>query len=581
MPILPDFSTAVFLPGAPIDNPYFPLAEGTVLSYSGSKVDEDSGETEHESNDVFVSFDKKMIEGVETFVVRDTAYLNGVLVEDTLDWYAQDTAGNVWYLGEISYNYEYDDDGLYLGTDNDGSWQAGVDGALPGWIMPAEPAVGDSYYQEFFPGEAVDEALVVSLDAEISTGLGDFNGVLQTEETTALEPDVLEFKYYVPGVGLVLVEEDIDEEGEPELTVELNGIRHTGEGAVGEDVDHPDIEDFASDGSPFYVTYLGKEAWFANTLGAYTFDLETGEIGEGRIVFDGSEELEFGDSVMVEVAEGQGLGLFLIPDVEDFALDLSVFEEGGLHFRNILTGETANLGDSLAPLLTDEEGIALPIEAFHALGGDGGFNFVNPAAGAQATELDNARFDLGEDATVSILGFEDLRVTQPGFDGDYNDFLVSVTDAPLSDFLAFDDLVVGSLHADRLCGSRGDDLILGDAGNDFLFGRSGNDRLSGDAGDDRLHGGRGDDTLVGGAGDDYLIGGRGADTFTFGLDDGNDTIRGFAVGEDNIDLSGTALSFEDLTIGSAPGGTQVAFGATSVMLLGVKQPEVDEGSFVF
>jgi Ca2+-binding RTX toxin-like protein len=597
MPILPDFSTAVFLPGAPIDNPYLPLTEGSVLSYSGSK--EEDGETETESNDVFVSTEKKTIEGVETFVVRDTAYLNGLLVEDTLDWYAQDTEGNVWYLGEIAYNYEFDDDGLYIGTDTDGSWEAGVDGALPGWVMPAAPEVGDSYYQEFYAGEAEDEGLILSTDAEVSIGLGDFEGVLQTQDTTALEPDVLEYKYYAAGIGQILAEEDIDEEGEPDLSVELIGIRQTGPGAVGEDVDHPDVEDFTPN-SPLYITYLGKEAWFENALGAYVFDLATGEIGEGRILFDSTEDLEFGEQIAVEVEEGKGLGLFLIPDVEDYPLDLSAFEDGGLLFSNILTGEAANLGDSLAPLVTDSEGIALPIQAFHALGGEGGFNFLNPAAGAQATELGLDCFGLDEeDGGAAVIGFEDLRVTQPAFDGDYNDFLVAVSDDPLEELLDFDDLIVGSDHRDNLRGGRDDEILLGFDGNDRIRGGRGDDRLCGDDGEDRLNGGRGDDTLLGGAGgdrlhggkgddslcggggDDLLIGGRGEDVFGFGLDEGNDTISGFRVGVDSIDLSRTALSFDDLTIAQANGGTQVEFGTGSILLAGVKVDVVDETSFVF
>jgi hypothetical protein len=405
--------------------------------------------------------------------------------------------------------------------------------------------------------------------------------VRQTQDTTALEPDVLEFKYYAPGIGLILEEEGIDEEGEPELSIELVGIRQTGDGAGGEDVDHPDVEDFTPD-SPLYVTYLGKEAWFENALGAYVFDLATGEIGEGRILFDSTEDLEFGDQIAVEVEEGQGLGLFLIPDVEDFALDLSVFEEGGLYFRNMLTGEAANLGDSLAPLVTDEEGIALPIQTFHALGGEDGFNFLNPAAGAQASELDLDCFGLDEDDDgAAVVGFEDLRVTQQGFDGDYNDFLVLVSDEPAEDLLDFDDLIVGSDHRDHLRGGRDDEILLGFDGNDRLRGGRGDDLLCGDEGKDRLNGGRGDDTLLGGNGDDVLVGGRGEDVFSVGLDEGDDTIRDFKVGVDSIDLSETALSFDDLTIGAAKCGTQIELGTGSILLVGVNVAEVDETSFVF
>jgi hypothetical protein len=178
-----------------------------------------------ESNQVFVTYDTKNILGVETTVVRDVAWNEGVLVEDTFDWYAQDTAGNVWYLGELATNYEYDDEGNFLGTNTDGSWEAGVDGALPGYLMEANPQVGDSYYQEFYQGEAEDEAGVVSIDESISIALGDFENVLKTRDFTQLEPDVFEFKYYAPGVGQILAEEGLTEEGgEPELSPELIGI---------------------------------------------------------------------------------------------------------------------------------------------------------------------------------------------------------------------------------------------------------------------------------------------------------------------------------------------------------------------
>lgn len=175
-----------------------------------------------ESNQVYVTYDTKDILGIEATVVRDVEWDEGVLVEDTRDWYAQDTDGNVWYLGEIATNYEYDDDGNFVGTNTEGSWEAGVDGALPGYLMPADPQVGDSYYQEFYLGEAEDEAEVVSLDESVSIDLGDYDNVLKTREFTQLEPDVFEFKYYVPGVGQILAEEGITEEGgEPELSPEL------------------------------------------------------------------------------------------------------------------------------------------------------------------------------------------------------------------------------------------------------------------------------------------------------------------------------------------------------------------------
>ncbi len=178
-----------------------------------------------ESNQVYVTYGTKDILGVQTTVVRDVAWDEGVLVEDTLDWYAQDTAGNVWYMGEFATNYEYDDEGNFIGTNTDGSWETGVDGALPGYLMPANPQVGDSYYQEFYLGEAEDEGEIVSLNESISIDLGNYENVLKTLDFTQLEPDVSEFKYYAPGIGQVLADEGITEAGgEPELSPELIGI---------------------------------------------------------------------------------------------------------------------------------------------------------------------------------------------------------------------------------------------------------------------------------------------------------------------------------------------------------------------
>ncbi len=218
VPDLPDFGSATFVPGAPIDNPYFPLTPGTIYTYRGEK--EEDGEVEVELNKMSVTFDTRDVFGVTSRVVRDREWVNGVLTEDTFDWYAQDTGGNVWYMGEFTTAYEYDDDGHLMGTNHDGSWEAGVDGALPGYIMKGTPLVGDGYYQEYYVGEAEDEAQIVSLGAAVSLDYGDFIDCLQTFETTALDPEAREYKYYTPGLGLVLIEE-LNEDFEVDFVSEL------------------------------------------------------------------------------------------------------------------------------------------------------------------------------------------------------------------------------------------------------------------------------------------------------------------------------------------------------------------------
>src|SRR4051794_16337526 len=110
MAFLPDFQSATFRPGAPINNHYFPLKPGTVMVYVGT----DSAGEDVEADDVFVTSLTRTVAGVQTTVVRDTVYEDGLLIEDTLDYYAQDKAGNVWYLGETVINYEYDEEGNFI-----------------------------------------------------------------------------------------------------------------------------------------------------------------------------------------------------------------------------------------------------------------------------------------------------------------------------------------------------------------------------------------------------------------------------------------------------------------------------------
>lgn len=175
---------------APVSNPFFPLVPGTRFVYAGG------GET----IEVTVTDDTKTILGIEAVVVRDTVTEAGVITEDTLDFYAQDNDGNVWYMGEDTKAYE---DGRLVSTE--GSWEAGVNGAKPGVIMYADPPLGGSAYrQEYLPCEAEDQAEVVSEVESVTVPYGSFSGALKTHEFTRLEPDADENKYYVPNVGLVL-----------------------------------------------------------------------------------------------------------------------------------------------------------------------------------------------------------------------------------------------------------------------------------------------------------------------------------------------------------------------------------------
>lgn len=146
-----------------------------------------------------MTHETKEILGVTYIVVRDTVVVDGEIVEDAYDWFAQDKDGNVWYMGEDSKEYE---DGQVVSTE--GSWEANVDGAKPSIIMEADPQVGDSYRQEYYKGEAEDMGEVVSLNESVTVPYGTYDNCLQTKEWTPLEPDVLEYKYYAPDVGPVL-----------------------------------------------------------------------------------------------------------------------------------------------------------------------------------------------------------------------------------------------------------------------------------------------------------------------------------------------------------------------------------------
>jgi len=179
--------------GATVDNPLFPIVPGTTFVYEGQTPDG----LEHD--EFAVTHNTRVILGVTCTEVHDTVTTNGVLTEDTLDWFAQDRAGNVWYFGENTHELA---DGLI--STIDGTFMAGVDGAQPGIVMEAHPAVGDFYRQESDLGNAEDFAEVVGLTAAVTVPFGSFTNCLDTRETTPLEPDLHEHKFYAAGVGNVL-----------------------------------------------------------------------------------------------------------------------------------------------------------------------------------------------------------------------------------------------------------------------------------------------------------------------------------------------------------------------------------------
>ena len=197
-PYNPVIDAANFKDGAgralEIDNPYFPLVPGTTFQYRGTKDGQPFSDT------VEVTHQKKSIIGIQATVVQDSVTVNGKLIEFTLDWYAQDEQGNVWYLGEFS--TDYDENGNVLS--HDGSWEAGQNNARPGIIMESHPRKGDSYRQEFSRTIAEDIATVMSVTRQVEVPYGDFDQVLQTKDSSCLESGA-EYKYYAPGVGSIKI----------------------------------------------------------------------------------------------------------------------------------------------------------------------------------------------------------------------------------------------------------------------------------------------------------------------------------------------------------------------------------------
>jgi hypothetical protein len=184
-----DFSTT-------IDNPFDPLVPGTVFTYTGTL----GGSVQ--DNVVTVTNVTKVILGVTCVEVLDVNRIDGKLEESTQDWYAQDKDGNVWYFGEAA--KQFGSDGVtVVGTE--GSWEAGVDGAKPGIVMEGSPKVGDTYRQEYLVDVAEDMAEVLAVDpaGSVTVRGHTYTNLVQTNDTSRLDPGVVEVKTFAAGVGLV------------------------------------------------------------------------------------------------------------------------------------------------------------------------------------------------------------------------------------------------------------------------------------------------------------------------------------------------------------------------------------------
>jgi hypothetical protein len=178
-----------------VTNPYWPLHPGARWVYESVDAD---GTAQHVEVTV-LDETYEVAAGIAARVVHDVVMQDGALLEDTRDYYAQDADGNVWYVGEQTTEYPPGEP-----QSTEGSWEAGVDGAQAGVAVPADPRPGLAYRQEYLKGEAEDRAVVLSTDEMVQTPTGTYTGALLTRETTPLEPDGAELKFYVAGVGQVL-----------------------------------------------------------------------------------------------------------------------------------------------------------------------------------------------------------------------------------------------------------------------------------------------------------------------------------------------------------------------------------------
>jgi len=189
----PDINPTRFANSITVTNPYFPSPKDKTYRYEGSSDEGTDVVEERRLNST------RIVDGIECIIVKFKEWINGKLVEEADDWYAQDTSGTVWYFGEYVNNYN-ENEQL---ENHDGSWEAGVDGAKPGIIMLADPQPGASYREEYYFNEAEDQAEVVQAGLMISIAFGDFSNVIETRNWSELEPDIVEQKFYAPGVGAI------------------------------------------------------------------------------------------------------------------------------------------------------------------------------------------------------------------------------------------------------------------------------------------------------------------------------------------------------------------------------------------
>ena len=189
----PDIRIADFPESTTFTHPYFPYQQGSTYIYGGQS---DEGTVRIELERTAVT---RIIMGIICSGIQDKTWIAGQLLEESLDWYAQDKEGNIWFMGQELTNYN--SDGIII--NHNGSWEAGVHGVKPGIVMPAHPQPGLVYREEYFFNVAEDQAEIIAIDMTIAIPLGTFENCLKIKGWTELDQEVLEYKYYAPGKGII------------------------------------------------------------------------------------------------------------------------------------------------------------------------------------------------------------------------------------------------------------------------------------------------------------------------------------------------------------------------------------------
>ncbi len=260
-----------------VTNKYFSLEPGKKMAYES--ITEDGKEV----IEVYVTNEKKKVLGIETIVVWDRVWLDGDLIEDTKDWYAQDKQGNVWYFGEESRE-------LANGqvTSSAGSWEAGINNAKPGIIMFSSPKEGTAYRQEYSKGIAEDWGKILSLRETVKVRYGTMEDCIKTRDWNALEPGSNEEKYYCPSVGGVALEINKEDGERVELiSLEFNsdptpsiikksGTRHT--------ITDEEAKTIALQKVPGKVTDVSQERKFGKI--AYVVEIDANAGPETDVIID-------------------------------------------------------------------------------------------------------------------------------------------------------------------------------------------------------------------------------------------------------------------------------------------------------